>query len=362
MAFTFAQATKKQAKLRMALIGPSGSGKTYTALSIASALVPGGTIAVIDTERGSASLYAGDPFTFLHGELVDNYHPDRFVEAIKAAETAGVDVLIIDSISHEWNGPGGCLDLVEKFKSKYGGNKFAAWGDVTPIHDRLLDTINASRMHIIATMRAKTQYILIDDDKGRQKPQKVGMGPIQRDGAEYEFGIIGELDQDNTLVITKTRCSALNGGIFRKAGADVADILSAWLTDGAPTPEPSNDDQGDEEKPAQPRGNGKAPEVRFLTKQETRALYDYAKACTLSQPDLLVALDVSDIAAWKATDPLAAAKRAVDAWLEQEISRHDDDQDQSDAVTDDSETFQPALLDDQDADKGAAISSYDQNA
>ena len=235
MTLSFEKATKKQAKLRTALIGPSGSGKTYTALRIAEALVPGGKIAVLDTERGSSALYADD-FDFLVAELTDNYHPNRFVEAIHDAEAAGIDVLIIDSLSHEWNGPGGCLELVDTLKAKYKGNQFPAWGEVTPLHNRVMDTINASTMHIIATMRSKMQYVLEEDDKGKTKPVKLGMGPIQRDGAEYEFGIIGELDHDNTLVITKTRCSALTGSVFPKAGPEIAAILKAWLTDGAEMP------------------------------------------------------------------------------------------------------------------------------
>jgi hypothetical protein len=233
---TFKKATRSQARLRMALVGPSGSGKTYSALNIAKYLVPGGRVAVIDTERGSASLYS-DIFDFDVLELVGDYHPERFVEAIHAAEKANYDVLIIDSLSHEWFGPGGCLDLVEKLKVKYNGNQFFAWRDVTPMHNRVLDAINATPMHVIATIRAKMDYAQEKGDDGKTKITKLGLGPIQRDGAEYEFGIVGDMKlEGHTLVISKTRCPALTDMVFQLPGEDIATILRAWLNEGIEMP------------------------------------------------------------------------------------------------------------------------------
>lgn len=232
----FTPATKKQARLRMALIGPSGSGKTYTALTLASAF---GKVAVIDTERGSASKYA-DKFTFDVMEL-SNYDPREYVKAIGEAARAGYDVLIIDSLSHAWNAAGGVLELVDKTAAKSkSANSFAAWRDITPLHNALVDAMLTAPLHIIVTMRTKTEYVLEQVEKSNGQrvtvPRKVGMAPVQRDGIEYEFDVIGDMDLENNLVVSKTRCSTLTGCVFNRPGEDLAGVLKAWLTDGAPLP------------------------------------------------------------------------------------------------------------------------------
>ena len=232
---TFRRATKQQAKLRMALIGPSGSGKTYTALRIASHL--GTRVAVIDTERGSASKYA-DKFSFDVLEL-DSFHPQQYIDGIKAAEAEGYDVLIIDSLSHAWAGKDGALELVDKAaKRMQSGNTFAAWRDVTPLHNALVDAMLQSRLHLIVTMRAKTEYVVEKDERtGKTVPRKVGLAPIQRDGLEYEFDVVADMDLDNNMIVSKSRCEALTGAVIAKPGEDVANILRAWLSDGAPAAE-----------------------------------------------------------------------------------------------------------------------------
>jgi hypothetical protein len=156
MSMSFQKATKRSARLRMALIGVAGSGKTYTALSIAQHL--GKKIAVLDTERGSASKYS-DVFEFdvMEPEV---FSPKTYIDAIEAAEEAGYDVLIIDSLSHAWTGQGGALDQVDKAaRRSQSGNTFGAWRDVTPQHNSMVDAIIGGRLHIIATMRAKTEYV-----------------------------------------------------------------------------------------------------------------------------------------------------------------------------------------------------------
>jgi hypothetical protein len=230
----FKKATKAQARLRLALIGPSGSGKTYTALSIASAL--GGKVAVVDTERGSASKYAGLFPSFDTCEL-EHFDPREYVKAIKAAEAAGYSTLILDSLSHAWIGAGGALDLVGNAQKRGGGgNSFAAWRDVTPLHNALIDAILGSRCHIIATLRSKTEYVQEKDERGRTQIRKVGLQPVQRDGLEYEFDVVCDLDTDNNLLVGKTRCPALAGRVYNRAGAEVAEVLRGWLSDGAPQP------------------------------------------------------------------------------------------------------------------------------
>lgn len=231
----FHKAVKTEAKLRLAIAGPSGSGKTYTALSIGAALANGGRVAVLDTEHGSASKYA-DLFDFDVLNESAPFHPDKVTGAIQAAAGAGYDVLILDSMSHFWNGPGGMTDIVEDISRRMRNpNSFAAWKDGTPIQQRMIESIVAAPLHIIATIRSKQDYILVEKN-GKQQPQKVGMAPIQRDGFEYEFDVFMDMDNDNTGIIAKTRCPALTNGVFKKPGADIAAILSEWLT-GEPAQE-----------------------------------------------------------------------------------------------------------------------------
>lgn len=228
----FRKATKAQAKLRMAITGPSGSGKTFTALSVASAL---GHIAVIDTERGSASKYA-DLFDFDVLELTE-YHPRNYIDAIQAARDGGYDVLIIDSLSHAWTGQGGVLELVDRAaKRSQTQNSFAAWRDVTPLHNQLVDTILGTSLHIIATMRSKTEYVLEKDDRGRTSPRKVGLAPVQRDGMEYEFDVVAEMDMENNLLISKSRCIPLTNVVINRPDVRLGETLKEWLSDGVPTP------------------------------------------------------------------------------------------------------------------------------
>lgn len=236
----FKRATKEASKLRLALIGGSKSGKTYTALAIAQGLVPGGRVAVLDTEHGSASKYAGPtatPHGFEFDSLeIDSFHPRAYIDAIKAAEAEGYDVLVIDSLSHEWMGPDGALELVDRAARK-SANSFVAWGDVTPLHREMIETLLKSKLHVIATMRAKTEYVLEADKKGKMVPRKIGLAPVQRDGIEYEFDVACELTQDHELsVMTSSRCEGMNERTFRKAGADVAAILRAWLAADGATP------------------------------------------------------------------------------------------------------------------------------
>jgi len=245
MTAMFEKATKKKAKLRMAIDGPSGSGKTYTALIAANALANGGKIAVIDTERGSASLYS-DHFNFDVCELHE-FSPAKYVEAIEAAEGAGYAVIVIDSLSHAWEGEGGALDMVEDARRRQKvDNSFTAWKDVTPLHRKLVDAMLQSPAHIIATMRSKTEYVLEQIERqGRtvSVPKKIGMAPIQRQGMEYEFTIVGDMDLDHTLVISKSRMENLADKVENKPGDKFFKQILDWLDSGegpapASTPAP----------------------------------------------------------------------------------------------------------------------------
>jgi hypothetical protein len=232
----FKRATKTQSKLRLALYGPSGSGKTYTSIVIAQAL--GEPVAVIDTERGTASKYAGDVAEFDVMELT-SFEPQRYIAAIGDAAKAGYPTLVIDSLSHAWVGKGGLLDQADA-----KGGRFDAWRGLTPQHNALIDAILAYRGDVIVTLRSKTEYVVEKDDRGKNAPRKIGLAPVQKEGLEYEFDVAASLSAENVLTVEKTRCPALRGAIIRNPGVELAATLRAWLSDGAapaaPTSQPDS--------------------------------------------------------------------------------------------------------------------------
>jgi hypothetical protein len=229
--FTFETATKDQAKARLALAGPSGSGKTWTALTLATRF--GAPVAVIDTERGSASKYASD-FTFDRLNLT-SYDPRSLPKALAAAAQNGYQVVVIDSLSRFWSGTDGMLEQVDNAgKRGYGGNSFGGWKEARPMENAMVEAMLGYPGHVIVTMRTKTAWEIGQDERGRKVPIKLGLKPEQREGIEYEFDIVGDLDSENTLTISKSRCSALSGAVIRRPDAAVADLILAWLNDGAP--------------------------------------------------------------------------------------------------------------------------------
>lgn len=226
----FQKATRKQAKARVAIDGPAGSGKTYTSLIAAKSLANGGKIAVIDTERGSASLYA-DEFDFDVVEL-NNYNPRNYIQAIHEAERAGYAVIVIDSMSHAWEGEGGVLDLHDAaVKRQKTENSFTAWKDVTPIHREFVDAMLQSPCHIIATMRAKMEYVQ-EEVNGRKQVRKIGMAPVQRSGTEYEFTVVCDMDIEHTLTVTKSRCKPIADKVARLPNDTFFNVLRDWLNSG----------------------------------------------------------------------------------------------------------------------------------
>jgi hypothetical protein len=230
----FSKAVRKKARLRLALTGPSGSGKTYSALLLASGL--GGRIAVIDSEHESASLYAGLPgipdFETLN--LAPPFTPERFTQAVQAAAAAGFDTVILDSISHEWNGSGGCLELVDEIaRAKFKGNSWSAWNEVTPRHRDFLDALLRSPLHLIATMRSKTETAQTEEN-GRKKVVKLGMKAEQRDGIEYEMTVVLDITHDGHFAnATKDRTGLFIGHDPKPITAQTGARLREWLESGA---------------------------------------------------------------------------------------------------------------------------------
>lgn len=226
----FTKAERKKSKLRLALTGPSGSGKTRGALLIAKGL--GGRIAVIDTEQGSASLYC-DLCDFDTLELGAPYSPERYREAIAAADNAGYDVLIIDSASHEWNGIGGCLEINEQLaQAKFRGNTWSAWNETTPRHRKFIDAMLQSRMHIICTGRSKTETAQTNDG-GRTKIVKLGMKTEQREGFEYDFTVVLDLTHDQHFANPSKDRTGLFSGDPEQITEATGKRLLAWLESGA---------------------------------------------------------------------------------------------------------------------------------
>lgn len=229
MTVFFKPAQRKNAKLRLALAGPTGSGKTTGALLIAKGI--GGRIAVADTENSSAELY-DDLVPFEHANLQPPYTPEKFISAIKAAEQGGFDTLIIDSITHEWSGVGGCLELVDKIaKTSFNNNSWGAWSEVTPRHRKFIDAMLQSSINIIVTLRSKMETVQVNAGNNKKKVEKVGMKAEQRDGIEYEFTTVLDLTHDNYAVSTKdrTRLFAEARPLCENDGI----LLKEWLISGS---------------------------------------------------------------------------------------------------------------------------------
>ena len=291
------KAVKSESRLRMAIVGPAGSGKTFSALKLAAGLAGNKRVALFDTEHGSAAKYA-DHFDFDVDNILPPFHPDKFCQAIRDAAQAGYGVVILDSLSHAWNGEGGMLDIVEGFaKRMKNPNSFAAWKDATPIQNRLTEAIVGADIHVIVTMRSKTEYVLQTNERGQQQPRKVGMAAIQRSEYDYEFDVVMEMDAANNGIITKTRCSELNEGVFPKPGKQVTDILTKWLS-GNPAP-------------AQQPIVTQTPEQRQPIAIESRT-NDAASATPVTEP---TGQDLNDEQLQIAAGRIAAGMKApTDAW------------------------------------------------
>lgn len=291
----FKKATKKKSKLRLALIGPSGSGKSYSALSIASGL--GKKIAVIDTEGSSASLYAGK-FDF-DEDTLKTFNPKEFIKRINDAVDGGYDVLIIDSLSHAWFGTEGALEMVQKeqVRSK-SNNSFTAWRNVTPIHNQLVNAIIQAPIHVIATMRAKEKYVM-DEENGKTRPRKIGLEAIQRDGMNFEFTIVADMDMDHNMIISKTRMETLDNAIINKPGKDFAKQLLDWLdsgdevsTEAVPKPKPEVKEKVIQQESVAPEVESELganePSSRVLSKLDQ--VFTYLKSVTVEdENDTLLA-------------------------------------------------------------------------
>jgi hypothetical protein len=220
------KATRKKAKIRLGLSAVSGGGKTYSALLIAHGICNDwNKVAIIDSENNSADLYAhlGD-FNVL--PIAAPFSPERYVEAIRACEKAGMEVIIVDSITHEWDGKGGCLDIVEQL-----GGKYQDWAKVTPRHQAFIEAILQSPSHIITTVRRKQDYEMTKVD-GRVKVEKGGLKEITREGFEYELTINLELDTKHNAIASKDRTGLFMGKPAFVPSEKTGALIAEWCEQG----------------------------------------------------------------------------------------------------------------------------------
>jgi hypothetical protein len=225
----FIKATKEAAKLRAAIFGPSGAGKTFTSLRLATGI--GGKIALIDSERRTASKYA-DRFDFDVCNLESGEHRVAdYVKAIREAGQAGYDVLIIDSLTHAWQQLLAEVDALAK--AKYRGNTWSAWSDGTPLQRSLVDAILDFPGHVIATMRSKTEWTTEASGNGKSAPKRVGLTPEQGKGIEYEFDMLFELSTEHILTVIKDRSGKFQDRCITDPSEALGSEMAAWLDDGA---------------------------------------------------------------------------------------------------------------------------------
>lgn len=226
-AFVFKKAERKRVKLKIGISAASGGGKTYSALRLARGLASSwDKVALIDTENGSGELYdhLGD---YVVANFVPPFSPDRYISAIETAEKAGFEVCIIDSLSHEWEGQGGCLDIVSRM-----GGKYQDWSKVTPLHRKLIDKILQTPMHVIATTRKKTDWAVDTNEKGKLTPRKLGTKDVQRDGIEYEWSLSFSLSQNHMATVDKDRTGIFSDRPEFMITEDTGQELLAWANSG----------------------------------------------------------------------------------------------------------------------------------
>ena len=241
MAFNFTKAKRERAKLKVCLTGASGGGKTLSSLYLAYGMTGDWSkIAVIDSERGRALMYANrsDLGTgeFLHCDLEPPYTVDRYIEAMREAEKiVGEDgVIIIDSGSHAWKGTGGVLDAKEQIAQQRGKTDFSAWNDAGKIQNKFIDTIMDLNCDTIVTLRSKVSYTQeVDPETGKTRVRKLGLEPEQKNDFEYEMTLVMDVDKDtHNVSIIKDNTFLDAEGFYGRVTPDLGKRLRAWMAEG----------------------------------------------------------------------------------------------------------------------------------
>lgn len=308
MTLRFAPAEKQKAKLRLGIYGPSGAGKMLTALRLATGM-DCGKIALIDTEQGSASLYA-DRYTF---DVLNLPKADieTYTEAIRVASKAGYPILIIDSLTHAWQN---LLERVDQIaKSRYRGNKWSAWSEATPMHRSLVTALLTYSGHVIATMRTKTEWATNKGDDGKVRPTRIGLAPEQGKGIEYEFSLLMEITPEHVITVTKDRTGEFQDQAIEKPGEELGALLMEWLNSGAePKPEPEPEPQPKQD--TQPMGG-----VAWVTDQRyLERFWAWAtKDLGLNYQQTHEALKVEHLRDYQGTPDMA--KTTILSWIDDQI-------------------------------------------
>ena len=223
------QAQRRLSRIKMALQGPSGSGKTYSSLLLAQGLVGDlRKVAIIDTENSSSDLYAHlGPYNVL--PLGEPFSPERYIQAMDQCEKAGIECIILDSISH-------CWDFLLDAHGNMVGNSFTNWAKITPRQNAFVQKILQSPAHVIATMRVKQEYVL-NEKNGKQVPEKVGLKAVQRDGMDYEFTLVFDLDIQHMATCSKDRTGMFDKNPPSRISDATGQQILNWLTKGIPEEE-----------------------------------------------------------------------------------------------------------------------------
>ena len=232
------RATREKSKLRIALAGVSGGGKTLGALLLASGLTCGdfSKVCLIDTEHRRGELYANRTDLgvgeFWYIELKAPYSPEHYKECVDAAvKQVGPDgVVIVDSLSHAWSNAGGVLEIKADIAAKPGKNSYTAWDEAGRIQNDFINYLLSVNCHTICTLRVKQDYVLTENDRGKQVPVKVGLAPVQRDDVEYEFDIMFTIGRDH--IATTSKDVTFLDGFGAVITSDLGKQLAEWANDG----------------------------------------------------------------------------------------------------------------------------------
>lgn len=241
-------AQREKVALKLCLSAVTGGGKTFGGLLIAFGMMkekyPDLTdeqvwskVVVLDTENGSGSLYVNynkDGIKIGRYKTIKvspPFTPARYIRAIEMCEEAGIEVLIVDSFSHAWSGEGGILDKQADASKKAGVNSYTAWRDVTPLHNKLVNKILQTDIHIISTLRTKMEHAIEKDDNGKTIVRKIGLSSVQRDGMEYEFTMVFDIDNSHNSFGSKDRSGIFDQRSFR-IDMETGRTIMRWLNEG----------------------------------------------------------------------------------------------------------------------------------
>ena len=241
-------AQREKVALKLCLSGVTGSGKTFGALVVAYGMLKEKypemndddiwkKICLLDTENGSGSLYVNvvkDEIKLGRYKTVKispPFTPARYIRAIEMCEEGGIEVLVIDSLSHAWSGEGGILEKQADASKKQGVNSYTAWRDITPLHNKLVNKILQTELHIINTLRVKMEHVMEKDDSGKTSVRKVGLSSVQREGMEYEFTMVFDIDNSHNSFGSKDRSGIFDQRSFKIDTNTGKDIMK-WLNEG----------------------------------------------------------------------------------------------------------------------------------